>query len=260
MSLQYTSTKAIPNQPLYASCIVNIKQKARSWGISSQNFDLDFALINSQVRVHGAYGAYNELEKLWHVEFYTWSKYFGDEPFPFPFPSTTAPTLISASNPAPAPTGPRAMNSAPVPNPYPPVYIPGPPQTPVVNTGGSSPATGSGTRAQLTHHHQGSPPGSGLRNEFSIRGMAGKNANGGSPRYINMGQAYNNRPTRGRGIVDREPRQNLNSEPVGSSGRGPEHGGSNGNGGGSGGIQRGRGAVYAARRQLKIARRAQGRN
>jgi len=184
----------------------------------------------------------------------------GDEPFPFPFPSTTAPTLISASNPAPAPTGPRAMNSTPVPNPYPPVYIPGPSRTPFVNTGGSSPATGSGTRAQLTHHHQGSPPGSGLRNEFSIRGMAGKNANGGSPRYINMGQAYNNRPSRGRGIVDREPRQNLNSEPVGSSGRGPEHGGSNGNGGGSGGVQRGRGAVYAARRQLKIVRRAQGRN
>ena len=75
MSLQYTPTKAIPNQPLYDSCIINIKQKARSWGISSQNFDLDFALINSQIRVHGAYGAYNELEKLWHVEFYTWSKY-----------------------------------------------------------------------------------------------------------------------------------------------------------------------------------------
>ena len=55
---------------LWDGVLSSIEQK-----ISSQNFDLDFALINSQVRVHGAYGAYNELEKLWHVEFYTWSKY-----------------------------------------------------------------------------------------------------------------------------------------------------------------------------------------
>lgn len=184
----------------------------------------------------------------------------GDEPFPFPFPSIATPTLISASNPAPAPTGPRAMNSTPVPNPYPPVYIPGPPQTPVFSTGGFSPATGSGTRSHLIHHNQGSSPGSGLRNEFTIRGMAARNSNGGSLRYVNMGQAYNNRPTRGRGIIEREPRQNPNSEPVGGGVQGTENNNGNRNGGGVGGVQRGRGAVYAARRQLKIARRTQGRN
>ncbi|KAK0115527.1 hypothetical protein ONS95_000194 [Cadophora gregata] len=258
MSLQYTTPKSVPTTPLYASCITNIKQKARSWGISSQNFDLDFALINSQIRVHGAYGAYSELEKIWHVEFYIWSKYFGNEPFPFPFPSIATPTIISTSNPAPAPTGPRAMNSTPVPNPFPPVYIPGPLQTPNINTGGfrihPAPVPGSGTRAQLSHQHQGSSPASGSRSQFSIRGMAGKGVSGGPSQYRHMGQAYNNRPTRGRGIIEREPRQNPNSEPAGGGARGVE------NGDGGGGGQRGRGAVYAARRQLKVARRTQGRN
>ncbi|PVH75294.1 hypothetical protein DL98DRAFT_536695 [Cadophora sp. DSE1049] len=182
----------------------------------------------------------------------------GNEPFPFPFPSTTTPTLVFINNPAPAPTGPRAMNSTPVPDPYPPVYIPGPPQTPNTNTGGFSPAPGSGSRAHLSQHHQGSSPASGLQNEFSIRGMAGKGVNGGSLRYANMGQAYNNRPTRGRGTVD--PSLNLNAEPVGGAARRAENGGGNSSAGGGGGVPRGRGAVYAARRQLKIVRRIQGRN
>ncbi|KAG4434066.1 hypothetical protein IFR05_010455 [Cadophora sp. M221] len=279
MSTQYAPNKVIPTTALYASCIINIKHKARVWGINSQSFDLDFARISSQIRVHGAYGAYSEVEKLWHIEFYVWEKYFGTEPFPFPFPSTTTPTLISATNPAPAPTGPRAMKSTPVPNPYPPMYIPGPPQTPVINTNtgrfGPAPAPGSGSRAHLSQYqnqnqqYQGSSPASGLRNGFTIRGLA---ASGGSPRYRNIGQAYNNRPTRGRGTD--ESRGVVGSEGGEGSGQNLESGRSGGNGGnqrldnpvgggggGGGGQQRnGRGAVYAARRQLKIARRTGGRN
>ncbi|KAH6711317.1 hypothetical protein BKA61DRAFT_676527 [Leptodontidium sp. MPI-SDFR-AT-0119] len=258
MSMQYTPN-AIPTSPLYISCIVNIKHKARSWGISSQNFDLDYTRISSQIRVHGAFGAYSEVEKTWHIEFYMWGKYFGSEPFPFPFPSTTTATLISATNPAPVPTGPRAMNSTPVPNPYPPMYIPGPPQTPIINTINTgrfspAPAPGSGSRANLSQyqnqyqHHQGSSPASGLKNGFTIRGIAA----GGSPRYSNMGQAYNNRPTRGRGTD--ESRGTVVSK--GGEGGGPRLEDSRG----GGGQRNGRGAVYAARRQLKIARRTGGRN
>ncbi|KAH7319417.1 hypothetical protein BKA65DRAFT_482923 [Rhexocercosporidium sp. MPI-PUGE-AT-0058] len=273
MATQYTPNKAIPTSPLYASCIINIKQKARTWGISSQNFDLDYTRISSQIRVHGAYGAYSEVEKLWHIEFYMWGKYFGVEPFPFPFPSTTTATLISATNPAPAPMGSQAMNSTPVLNPYPPMYTPGEPHTPVTNAHNTcrfSPAPGSGSRAHLSQylnqHHQGSSPESGLRNGFMIRGLAG---NTGSPRYSNMGQAYNNRPTRGRGTY--ESRGAVGSEGYDGGERSGQpldykrSGGGQGgerveNGGGGGGQRNGRGAVYAARRQLKIARRTGGRN
>lgn len=75
MSTQYTPNKGAPTSPLYVSCIINIKQKARTWGISSHSFDMDYTRISSQIRVHGAYGAYNEVEKLWHIEFYMWGKY-----------------------------------------------------------------------------------------------------------------------------------------------------------------------------------------
>lgn len=67
-----------------------------------------------------------------------------------------------------------------------------------------------------------------------------------------MGQAYNNRPTRGRGTD--ESRGTVVSK--GGEGGGPRLEDSRG----GGGQRNGRGAVYAARRQLKIARRTGGRN
>ncbi|CZT03068.1 uncharacterized protein RAG0_09945 [Rhynchosporium agropyri] len=263
MSANYSTGPCQPAQvmPLYVSCIANIKQKARTWGVPGHSFDLEYTRMSSQIRVHGAYGAYNDEEKIWHIEFYMWGRYFGTEPFPFPFPSTTSAILISATNPAPTPTGPRALNSTPIPNPYPPMYIPAAPQTPKIATPSHfSPAPGSGSRANLSQNYKGSSPASGPRPGFTIRGLA---ANGGSPGFRHMGQAYNHRPTRCRGSDEQRGKENIRSggttvyEKVDRSGHASQNGGDFG---GGRMYKNGRGAVHAARRQLKIAKRAGGRD
>ncbi|PBP24277.1 hypothetical protein BUE80_DR004862 [Diplocarpon rosae] len=101
-----------------------MKHEARTCNIASAKFEFYYTKINIKVRAHADYGAYNEMEKMWHVEFYVWSHYFLIESFPFPFPSAALPLLISDDNPAPEPNGPRSVNSIPVANPLSRIYTP----------------------------------------------------------------------------------------------------------------------------------------
>ncbi|PBP16321.1 hypothetical protein BUE80_DR012977 [Diplocarpon rosae] len=288
-----TQDEIVPEFPHYASSIVNIKHKARTWNIASAKFDFDYIKINSQVRVHADYGAYNEMEKMWHVEFYVWSHYFPSEPFPFPFPSATLPLLISNDNPAPEPNGPRPTNSTPVANPFPPIYTPNPrtPEQSRPNAHASFPAEAH----QALHHI----PVQRSAISFAIRGIAAlnrgspvrgiaptnlslplhgiSNANVGRPynnsqrsplayTKANIGRAYNNGSTRrrassGRGqSLGRMPSLESRKVPtVGAADGGDVRGNSRGAGVGIA-KRHGRTAVEAARRQMKISRRTGGKH
>ncbi|KAJ5037328.1 uncharacterized protein L3040_007504 [Drepanopeziza brunnea f. sp. 'multigermtubi'] len=279
--------KSVSNVPLYASCITNIKHKARIWRIAGYSFDLEYSKIDSLIRNCGEYGEYSETEKLWHVELYIWSHYFPNEPFPFPCPTSSGQAmLVSDANPAPPePTShPRPTDISPFPavfNPYPPVYMPG------ARSPEPEPAT---SRASLPSQSSSSSASFRIRGSSSAThnfGTQGAAASSMSNRHhsplpakvsadVAIGRAYNNRPTRGRRggggpyLSGTSPGQPTSQE---SSIRrlslesrmGPIGGGSGTNGGhgqvGNGEKKKtGRKAVQAVRRQLKIARRTGGRN
>ncbi|CAL3972323.1 unnamed protein product [Diplocarpon coronariae] len=290
----------IPEIPLYASSIVNIKHKARTWSIAGAKFDLAHTKINSQIRVHAEYGAYNDMEKMWHVEFYVWSHFFRSEPFPFPFPSTALPLLISSNNPAPEPTGPRPTNSTPVANPYPPIYTPGPripehfkqvsrSSLPVevqhasrglhrqssadsliirgaaaLNRGHASPVTDHPAFQGAAYMNRSSPLHG--NSNADVGRLYNKNQRSLSDANASIGRAYNNRSSRGRASTGRGIL--LGTRPSLESRMGPTAGAANGVAGHGNSRSAGVGvakrhrrtAVEAARRQMKISRRTGGMN
>ncbi|KAI9047601.1 hypothetical protein LZ554_008314 [Drepanopeziza brunnea f. sp. 'monogermtubi'] len=291
--------KSVSNVPLYASCITNIKHKARAWSVAGYSFDLEYSKIDSRIRVRGEYGAYSETEKLWHVEFYTWSHYFPNEPFPFPFPTTSGQAkLVSAADPAPPePTGPfPPTDTSPfpaVPSPFPPVYTPGArsPEPKPATSRTSLPSQSSSSRP-ASFRMRGS---SSAAHNFGIRGAAASSSSMSNRRHsplpakvsadVTIGRAYDNRPTRGRRgggggggggpylsgtSPGRRPspessigRLSLESRmgPIGGGGSGGTNGGHGQVGVGIGEKKKtGRKAVQAVRRQLKIARRTGGRS
>ncbi|EKD18472.1 hypothetical protein MBM_03465 [Drepanopeziza brunnea f. sp. 'multigermtubi' MB_m1] len=200
--------KSVSNVPLYASCITNIKHKARIWRIAGYSFDLEYSKIDSLIRNCGEYGEYSETEKLWHVELYIWSHYctslnnplppraclapssktrtqhtrlrrmqltdpspVPNEPFPFPCPTSSGQAmLVSDANPAPPePTShPRPTDISP----FPAVFNPYPP---VYMPGARSPEPEPATsRASLPSQSSSSSA------SFRIRGSSSATHNFGT--------------------------------------------------------------------------------